>query len=302
MKTLNKEQKGEALILLETLMYSLFPIIVAHSTKILPPILFAGLSTITASVTLLLWLIYKKQLPTLLHKETIKYSLGVTLFIIILPSIFIFTGASQTSGINTTILLQTEILFTFLIYSFLKLEKITPKKILGSIIVFCGTTAIVYNGKLQINLGDLLIIAGTLFYPFGNYFAKRALQTAPPSTILFIRSLLGGLTLIFISLLFEGPISDSKPQLLKYWPLFIVNGIFIYHFSKILWYEGIKRIDISKAIPMSTGGYPAFSLIFAIIFLHEIPSVYQWVGFTLIIAGIFVLIKKDKIIAPVGSD
>lgn len=289
------------MILGETLMYSLFPIIIAYSTKILPPILFAGLSTLVASITLFIFILFKRDLKSLKNKDTIKYTLGITLFIIIIPSILIFTGSSKTSGINTTILLQSEILFTFLIFGLFSIEKITIRKTIGALLVLIGTFFIVYNGSTDINTGDLLIIAGTFFYPIGNFFAKKALKVGPPSTILFIRSFLGGIVLIAISLIFENQ-STSLEKLSNYWSLILLNGIFIYHLSKLLWYEGIKRIDISKAIPISVGGYLAFSLLFAILFLKEIPTVYQLIGFIAVIGGIFVLLKKSKNIEPINVD
>lgn len=300
MSKISREKTGGLLILGETLMYSFFPIIVAYTTKIMPPILFAGLSTFTASITLFIFLLIRGNLKSLKNPDTIKYSLGVTLFIIIIPSILIFTGSSKTSGINTTILLQSEILFTLIIFGLFSIEKITFKRVVGALIVLAGTIFIVYNGRAGINSGDLLIIAGTFFYPIGNIFAKKALEIAPPAAILFIRSFLGGIVLISLSLAFEDQ-TNVLGKISAYWPLILVNGIFIYHISKILWYEGIKRIDISKAIPISVGGYPAFSLIFAILFLSEIPTIYQLVGFFVVLAGIFVLMKKDKKTVPVGA-
>lgn len=255
--------------------------------------LFAGLSTLTASITLFIYLLLKGNLKSLINKETIKYSVLIALFIIIIPSILIFTGSSKTSGINTTILLQSEIVFTLLIFGFFAIEKITLKKIIGALIVLTGTIFIIYNGSTDINTGDLLIIAGTFFYPIGNIFAKKALKITSPSAILFIRSFLGGIILIILSLIFENQ-SATLGKLSNYWPLILLNGIFIYHLSIILWYEGIKRIDVSKAVSISIGSYPAFSLLFAILFLKEIPTIYQLVGFVTIILGILILTKKSR--------
>lgn len=293
MKQLSREKAGEIMVLGETLLFSLFPIIIAYSTKILPPMLFAGLSTLTASITLFVYLLIKRNLKSLINKETIKYSVLIALFIIIIPSILIFTGSSKTSGINTTILLQSEIIFTLLIFGLFAIEKITLRKIIGALVVLTGTIFIVYNGSTDINIGDLMIIAGTFFYPIGNIFAKKALKITNPSAILFIRSLLGGIVLIILSLIFENQ-SATLEKLSNYWPLILLNGIFIYHLSIILWYEGIKRIDISKAVSISIGSYPAFGLLFAILFLKEIPTISQLIGFTVVVAGIFVLIKKNR--------
>ena len=293
MKNLSQERIGELMIVGETITYSLFPVIIAHTTKIMPPILFAGASAIVASISVFLYLFFTKQLKDLINKKTIKYSLLVTLFIMIIPSIFIFIGSSKTSGINTTILLQTEILSTLIVFGILSLEKITTKKILGAILVFIGASLIVFNGTFNINPGDIFIIIGASIYPIGNIFSKKTVKIASPSIILFIRSFVGGLILIAISLLFEShpnAFSSIKANL----PIILLTGIVIYHISKIMWYEGIKRIDVTKAIPISVGGGPLLSLIFSIILLKEIPTIFQIIGFILILVGVFTVTLKNK--------
>jgi len=58
--------------------------------------------------------------------------------------------------------------------------------------------------------------------------------------------------------------------------------------------ESIKRIDISKAILISIGAYPAISLIFAFLFLGEMPTIFQTVGLIVILFGIYQIIEKIK--------
>jgi drug/metabolite transporter (DMT)-like permease len=293
MRKLSQEQIGELMVFGELIAFAFFPIIIAYSTKILPPMLFAGLSILTSTVTIFFYLLFRGHLPKIKAPKVIKYSLLVALFITIIPSIFIFIGSSKTSAINTSILLQVEIIATLLIYGIFKIEKITSRKIIGAIIVTIGTLFILYNGQFQVNIGDLLIIAGVFFYPFGNYFAKKLLKITTPSIILFIRSFVGGTTLVLLSLLFEDH-TNTANQITQNWPLILVNGIIVYHFSKVLWYEALKRIDVSKAIPISLGGSPAISLLLAIIFLGEIPTTYQLIGFAAVITGVLTLTCRGK--------
>jgi drug/metabolite transporter (DMT)-like permease len=53
-------------------------------------------------------------------------------------------------------------------------------------------------------------------------------------------------------------------------------------------------MDIGKAILLSTSSYPAISLLFAFLFLHEIPTVYQWTGFFVILTGILLITVRKK--------
>lgn len=293
MNKIESERWGELLIICEVLVYALFPIVVNYTTKLMPPILFAGLSTIMAGVALFTYILIKKQLSKLKNIQALKYILAVTLFVTIIPSILIFTGTSKTSGINTTILLQTEILFAFLICGVFVGEKITPQRIGGAITVVIGAIAILYNGTLQINRGDLLIIAGTFFFPIGNIYAKKALKLTTPAVILLVRSFLGGMILVLISLLFENYQVSFSGYVVDNFKFILLNGALIYGLSRLLWYEGLKRLDISKATSLAIS-YPAFSLFYSYIFLKEIPTIFQWIGFIIIFWGIFILTYKRK--------
>lgn len=278
------------LIMAQVLLFALFPILINHTTKTVSPILFAGLSNLMAAAFLLFWLFFTKKTSELLHKKAFPYILGITLFIIIIPCILIYTGSSMTSGINTSILLQTEILFTFLILGLWRHEKITKRKILGASLVTIGAIMVLYNGTLRINLGDLLIIIGTAFSPIGNILAQKAMKMVSPATILFMRSLIGGMTLITISLFFE---NQSNPTALIFsdqFYLLFINGILMYGVSKILWYEGLKRINISKAISLGMT-HPGFGLLYAYLFLKEIPRLFQLLGLLVILGGVFFITR-----------
>lgn len=279
----------------ETVIYALFPIVVAYASKQMPPILFVAIATLIAGISSLLYLIFTKQISKFKNKKALKYISAVTVFIIIIPSLFIFTGGRLTSGINTSILLQSEIVFTFLIYAIIKYEKITLIKVLGAIQVIIGTSFIVYNGTSGVNIGDFLIIAGTMFYPIGNIFAKKALKETTIPVIICLRSLFGGAILLMISLFFETySFKDFTSYVNDYYFYMLVSGLLIYGISKALWYGGLRRMEVSKAILISVGGYPALSLLFAIIFLNEFPTVYQWVGFGIICVGIFAIVKSQN--------
>lgn len=278
----------------ETVLYALFPILIAYTTKLMPPILFAGLSTLAAAAVLFIYMFVKKETQKIKSLKTIKYAIGVAIFTIIIPAILIFVGSSKTSGINTSILLQSEIFFTFVICGIFTNESITFRKILGAILMAAGALFILFNGTLAINSGDLLIIAGTLFYPIGNIIAKKALTFSTPSVILFIRSLLGGIVLLIISSQFEKWTLPLEQIISNNYLFILTNGVLIYAVSKVFWYESIKRIDISKAILISIGAYPAISLFFAFLFLGEVPTIFQTVGLIVILLGIYQIIEKSK--------
>ena len=138
-----------------------------------------------------------------------------------------------------------------------------------------------------------MIIAGILFFPIVCIYGIKALKLTTPAVILFVRSILGGTILILISLLFENYQVSFSRYVVDNFKFILLNGVFICGLSRLLWYEGLKRLDISKATSLAMS-YPAFSLFYSYIFLKEIPTIFQWIGFMIIFCGIFILTYKRK--------
>lgn len=276
-------------------LHGLFPLIANTGVDYMPPILFASLSVLFSSVLFLIYLLFSGNLKKIFNKKALPYILGVTALVVIIPSILIFTGTSMTSGVNTAILLQAEVFFTFIVFGVFFKEKITTKKIIGGLAIVVGATVILYNGSLSLNVGDLLIVLGTLFYPFGNRCAKKALSIVPPTVILFVRSIIGGTFLLIVSLLFErntGFAFGGENLWLAVFFL-LANGFVIMFFGKIIAYEAFRRIDMTKAVVLVMSE-PAFALLFFIIFLQQYPNLYQAIGLVLIMSGVAFMLLKSK--------
>ena len=164
---------------------------------------------------------------------------------------------------------------------------------------------VIFNGGFTFNWGDLLILIATTFFPLGNIYAKRALKFVSPVMLVFVRSVIGGLVLLFLSLFLEDWHQDlTKVEGLfrSFWWLFLLNGLLVSGVSKILWYQGLRRLDMSKATILVMT-YPAFGVIFATTFLHEIPTAYQLFGLLIVFFGVFTVtrVKKAKeVITEIG--
>lgn len=286
-----RELVGELFILSKMPIVGIFPIIINYVTKLMPPLLFAGASAIVAGLSVFLYLLFTKQLMRPVSRKALGYILGITVFIIIIPSIFIFIGTSMTSSINTTILLQTELLFTFLICGIFYREPITAQKLIGGFFILGGATAVLFNGSFSLNWGDILIILGTAFYPIGNIFAKKALALTGSAFIILLRSIIGGVFLMVLSLVFEKYNMPLTTYVRENFIYILLNGVAIYCVAKLLFYEGLKRIDISRTIAIGIAT-PAVSLLYAFLFLKEMPDAYQILGLAVILAGLFVITRK----------
>jgi drug/metabolite transporter (DMT)-like permease len=106
-----------------------------------------------------------------------------------------------------------------------------------------------------------------------------------PLIIATVRTLYGGALLFIVNYIWGvnqfNRLNDTKI-------LFIIffQGIAGFALQYSVWYEAIKRINLSKATALVCI-YPIFSIILAWFVLKEIPVINQLIGLGIIMLGIF---------------
>ena len=282
----------DALLILVCILEGFFPIIVKSSTEVFPPLFFLALAAAIASGFHGITTFLQGGLSPAITPRVLIDCLLVSLFIFS-GFVLIFIGAKHTTAINTALLLQCEMVTTFLVYEFFFKQKHSLQQLVGAVIVFTGSTLVLYNGSFSLNKGDLIILSSTLCFPFGNYFAKRALGVIPPSQVLLFRFGFAA-PIFFVLSFFLEDLSVIFHTVFNHLHLVLPYAICILFLSKFLWYIGLARMSVSRGIFILMA-YPAFSLVFAFILLKEVPTWYQVCGFFVAMTGIFILTRtKDS--------
>jgi len=288
---MQKEKAGIIFVLTSAAMWGIFPVIVNRGVQSMPPLTYAAITTLLAACGAFVYAAATGKLYELKNRKSYKSLIMVTLCIVFIPQVLFFIGTSKTTGLNSSLLLLSEIIFTLIFTPFIG-ERTTAKKLLGAIGVFFGAAVVLYKGSFSINTGDVLIILSTATYPLGNYYAKKAFNYVSPTIILFVRFLLAGIFMLVLSFAIESPIA-SVNIFLHNWPLVLFTGLFLLGINKIIWYEGLKRLDISKAISLAIT-FPVFSLITLAVFFNEIPSIQQLIGIMIMGLGVYFSIKRKS--------
>ena len=292
-KIKNQEDIGTIMILIVAVFWGMFPILVNKGSQHIQPIFFGATSVIVGGVTALMLSLIKKDLHNIFNRKAFPWAMGVALFTSTFSFGFMFIGSQMTSGINTSALMLSEIIFTIIITPFFG-EKTTFNKVLGGILVLIGALIILFKGG-ELNFGDFIVMICTVFLPFGNHFGKKALEHISPENLLALRYLFSGAILLLMSFVFEDS-SKMLPSLINFWPYIALNGILFLGLINTLWYNGLKRLQVSKAVFLLMT-YPIFSLIFLVLFFNEIPNVFQVAGVFIIVAGAYFTsrMKNSKI-------
>lgn len=294
MSSSKNEKIGSIFSLTHAVVWGIYAVLLNKYTQNVPPISFAAWCTLFASISAFIQLISQNKLGELKQRSAYKSLILVTFCIVVFPYTLLFMGTKLTSGLNTSILLLAEIIFTVIFTHFIG-EKTTLPKILGSFTIFFGAILILYKGTLQLNLGDILIILSTLTYPIGNYYSKKALNHVSSSTIIFTRYLFGSLFIFTFAHLFE-PQTNQFELIQNNFLLIFIIGSLILGCGKILWYQSLKRLDITKAF-LLTMTFPLFSLLFLVITASEQITIQQTIGTFIMLLGVYINFKRPSVAA-----
>ena len=290
--TQKQENTGVFYVLLGAAMWGIFPVLINKGTQNIHPVIFAAVTTLLAACGCFFYALAKGDLKELKNRKAYSSLIMITLCVVIIPYLLFFTGSKMTNGLNSSMLLMSEIIFTLIVTAIVG-EKTTIEKLIGAMGIFFGACFMLYKGSFSLNLGDLLIIASTITYPIGNFYTKKALNHVSPSTILFIRFALGGIVIFIIAILVS-PINNVFTEVKDNFFLVLFTGFVLLGIGKVIWYEGLKRLDISKAISIGMT-FPLFSLILLIGYFKETPSVNQCIGISIMLIGIFFSIKRTSV-------
>jgi drug/metabolite transporter (DMT)-like permease len=255
------------------------------------PVLFStAATTLCAIPCFVIVLTIRRQWAELHIREARQPILLATLIIGILYYGLVFIGTEYTSAGNTSIILLMEIFFSFVILGGLRKESQPASHWLGGAFMILGACLVLFPGTSRLAKGDLILLIASAVPPLGNYFMRQARALVSSSTIMLVRSLLSGLFFLLLAFALEAPPSGS--MILRSLPFLFVNGFFLMGLSKLLWIEGIHRITIGKAISLSAVS-PLFTLGFAYFILGEVPTFFQISGVIPMIAGVFLLMRRE---------
>lgn len=284
---MTKEREGELLMLGIAIVEAWFPIFSIVSMSYIGALHTYTYSLIIALVFFIALMYKKRTFKELKNKEAYK-DLLLTSFWITSLFLLVFIGMQYTTAGNMAVIIFLQLLFSFLYFNVIAQEKISTLHLIGAIIMGTGALIILIPDNLVFNKGDFFILIAAAIAPFANLYQKKARKYCSAVTILGVRTVLG---LPFIALLayyFE-PAVTSK-QVISALPYLLFIGIIIYVLSKIMWIEALHRISITKVSAM-LGLVPAMTLLFAYLYLNEIPDLRQILGVVPILIGGYLLTK-----------
>lgn len=287
---MTKEREGELLMIGLSILESWFPILSIVAISYIGALHTYAFS-LFISLFFFLTLMFKKNLFIELKNKDAYKDLLLTSFWITTLFALVFIGMQFTTAGNMSVIIFTQLFFSYLYFNVFGDEKISFLHSIGAFIMGIGAIIILIPDDLTFNKGDLIILVAAAIAPVANFYSKRARGHCSSITILGFRTIIALPVIALLAWIIEPEI--SLEALDKALPYVALIGLVVFGFSKILWMEALHRISITKISAM-IALVPPMTLLFAFIYLNEIPEFRQILGIIPVLIGGYLLTKPIK--------
>jgi len=202
-----------------------------------------------------------------------------------IPFLLFFYALSLTSAINAGFIHKSLFLFASVFALIFLKEKLNLNFFLGAILLLIGNFLLLSISSF--GFPEFLILLATLLWAGENVISRHALRELPARTVAFGRMFFGSaimLLFLFATNQLHTMLEFSIPQL--QW--IILTGALLFMFV-LFWYNALKFEKVSVATAVLLLGQPITALL-SLIFLNQLISPNQALGFLLIFAGVGIIV------------
>ena len=263
-------------------------VIAKPAMQYFPPYLLMGLRFTIPALILVWWFPIPKGLFLDLFKvsfigSTLQY--GLT-----------YTGLNIIDASSAVLLIQLEVPFGIIIAFFLLKEIPSIKNIIGLGIAFIGVFILTGAPNLEGKyFGVLLTLSGAFTWSLGAVMAKPLSKKIGAFALMTWLCVFSGPLLILISTIVNGnPIQYILSANFYSWITVIYLGFIMQPIAYGAWYYVLRRYPVNKIMPVLLL-LPVTGLLTAIFLLGEEPSKQVFLGGTIIVFGVgMILFSKPQ--------
>ena len=275
----------------DTLIASLVPIFLGFGFVIakpafesFPPILLMGIRFTFAASILIWWFpIPKAYLKRIFIASFIANTLQYSIT---------YTGLNYIDASAAVLLVQTEVPFGVIFAYFMLKEKPTIRALIGITIAFVGVY--IFTGSPNLDgkfFGIALTILGSAIWALGQVVVKPLSKEINPLTLVAWLALFSGPILICLSAVIDGnTINNLAGASFDHWMIAIYIGFIMQPITYGCFYYVLKNNPLYKVLPIVTMGIPPTGLLAAIFLLREKPTAELFIGGTIIILGVIMIV------------
>ena len=279
----------------DTIIASLVPIFLGFGFVIakpafesFPPILLMGIRFIFAASLLIWWFpipkgFLKRIFIASFIANTLQYSIT-------------YTGLNLIDASAAVLLVQTEVPFGVIFAYFMLKEIPTVRALIGISVAFVGVYILTGSPNLDGKfIGIALTILGSAIWALGQVIVKPLSKEINPLALVAWLAFFSGPILIGISNMLEGnSLNYLTNASINHWMIAIYIGFIMQPITYGCFYYVLKNNPLYKVLPIVTMGIPPTGLLAAIFILGEKPTVELFIGGSVIIIGVIMILYTKK--------
>ena len=283
----NKNMLIYLLVLTIMVLWGLNIVILKLLVTELPPATMTAFRVMIAGVTTLCILILTRSFRRMTKQEWIYTLLG-TLFGVVLHHSLLAISLTMIDASSAALILALVPLTTVILAIFFLGEKLTGARFLGISLALTGVFFIQGESftSFQFSLGEVLIFTSMLVQAISFIFIKKATATIDSKQITTMMFLTGSIGLVILSFIIEpGSFSQMFTASPFIYVLFIFSGMVVTGFGYIIYNSAIQQIGAGQTV-IFNNFVPFFGVVFSVIFLNEMITVSQVIGFIFVVIGV----------------
>ncbi len=260
-------------------------------------ILYAGVRfTLAGIFTIIIGSLASRKL-LVPKKEAVPKILWLCILQTVLQYAFFYIGLARTTGVKASIIEAVNVFVAIFVSALLfRQEKLTARKLLGSLVGFAGVVLInVIGGSDGLGgftfFGDGFIFLSTVSYAFSSVYLKKYSKTESPVMMSGYQFVMGGIIMAVAGFAMGGEFSlGTTNSILMLVYLGLVSAI-----AYSLWGILLKHNEVSK---VAVFGFmnPMFGAILSYLLLDEGArfGLLSMTSLVLVCIGIFICNRKKK--------
>lgn len=288
---MTREREGEVLMLGLSVLESWFPILSIVAISYVGA-LHTYMYSLVIAFFFYMAIMYKRDRFKELQNRAAYKDLLLTTFWITFLFILIFIGMRYTTAGNMAVIIFLQVLFSYLYFNVFGKEEMHKIHLIGAFIMGIGALIILFPQNFEFNKGDWLILIAAAASPLANLYQKRAREYCSAETILGFRTLIGFPFVALLAYFLEPAVSYE--DFMSALPYIFLIGTGVYVAAKLMWIEALNRLTITKLSAM-LALLPVFTLIFAYLYLEEVPQFRQMMGIIPVIIGGYLITRPVKV-------
>ncbi|MEJ2221040.1 MAG: EamA family transporter [Desulfobacterales bacterium] len=213
-----------------------------------------------------------------------------------------FYGLAGLDASTAVLFMQLEVPFSAACAAIFLNDKLGWKRACGMVVSFFGVVLIAGAPSLRNQLFPaFLVIAGVFTWAIGQVMIKKMVTITGFQLIAWV-SVFAGPQMLAASLILEsGHLSLLKNATLIGWGSVIYMGIVMTALGYGIWYHLLKKYDVNQVIPFLLL-LPVTSILGAVLFLGERPSIRILIGGVVVITGVAVIVMLGQSKTPDKTD